>query len=1423
MRHRLGNLRFGFVLAVQAICALLALSLLSAAGMPHGWQSVEQAGGSLVDVSVGLSNDTVGVESNLTLHFGLLGEQLPPQSTLQLAFPPEFDKSGIDSVTYTDSDEENTDYTVTDFGAVDDVVSIELDTLGTPPEAGSRISVTIYGLGNAESAIGYRLAVAIVDSTSAWLTVPVWTPLFYLQPGPVTVFTLDPSGVISIDAGDVIHFEVGAEDFYGNTIDLPSDSITWTLLQSPPGVHPVVDGKFEAKIAGSYRLQASYHGFSPQCNIYVLPGPFAQLRLSGGSAGAGAGIAWEDGDDDVVVSAHDIFGNLITDFEGDVYFTSTDGSATLPATQGAPFTFTVDDQGKHSFTGSEFTFFHAGSQDLYLWYDGKKEGTLSSINVTAGPLADFQLIIPSLTTAGASFMVDVANAVDAYDNPVTAIAAIELVGTDGASPSGVLPSLDDFVVTAGEGSGSVTLVDVGLSLLRVSLDSHADSGTIEVTPAPLDRFTFELESKQVPKQPFRGPALLTAFDLYGNVIIDYSAASDPVTITASGNGVVTNGNISSTEAFIDGVCDLTQLGVGYNGEELTVVFTATSSSGKTGVSPLVEYARAIITDGGATRDSLFGSESYELKLTITNYGTETLHVETVQFFANDLAPSNAVLAPTLPLDIPGTSYQIFTLTGSASGIPAGEINWSAAFQGTLSGTPVGDSMPSIATMTVLGQEGVAIVSGTLSPTQVSVDRSYTYSIQITNNSVSDLNLTRQTTLELLSRGLSVTSCQLQSATVVKVGDTESLIFEPGVIAGPTSVDISQAKLNLVGTLGGVDYSESLEDAAELVAQSLPDIQYQATTLAPDILYRGQAAEFSLSVTNVGEATLGHVSGELRLYAGDRSLVTNLNAPADFRIATGDKLLDFTAAFVPADFPKDIDSIVVVLQGDANNYSESARLYIPVDEVTVPSGPAVSLTSVKNNSPNAPFVNLGQRFTLSATIANQGDEDLRNIALQITSDGGSSFESDMTIPLLSLAAETTVVITIDAALTSTSSEVFTTRLVSAEGVSSGLAATLEAPTSNNQFVVIQRPANLSLSANISSPQEAQDGVIKPGVEFEISALVENDGQSDVGSGELSLTLNNADFSSTDPLTQSFEIDQPVSWHINSPAQPATGSFDVDISTIPTDANIDLPARVTQPSASLNMDVRDVEVSMSVDFQTLATPLIAAGGSYDVLTFNFDVLGEESPYLNYLNIYLHDRNGANIDPNRVIAHSTLTVNNSESANGLVQSDTKALRFILGPNFDTPKEASLSLTVADNPQLQDFVLYLDSTSFSAAYLSPSGVKDVPVTAAFATKLVIEQSFTLVPNQLDEAFFCYPNPFSPRREALTFTNPMPERAKTLVIYALTGEEVYRREIAASESSEISWDGSNDSGHQVLNGVYLAIMTIPGEGEVRTKVAVVK
>jgi hypothetical protein len=470
------------------------------------------------------------------------------------------------------------------------------------------------------------------------------------------------------------------------------------------------------------------------------------------------------------------------------------------------------------------------------------------------------------------------------------------------------------------------------------------------------------------------------------------------------------------------------------------------------------------------------------------------------------------------------------------------------------------------------------------------------------------------------------------------------------------------------------------------------------------------------------------------------------------------------------------------------------------------------------------VNVGQQFEISATIANSGDEGLEGIIVRLGSDGESSYPESLLVESLDVDADTTVSFQISAPLNATakSSELFIVTLAGATGSVSGLPARILAPGDNTQLTVIQTPANLSLALDIKSPLEAQDGVVKPATEFVIFASVANVGQAATGDGELRLELSDSDFAIADAPTQSFAVGDEIVWTVRAPDFPDTCLLTVIISRIPEDLNVQAPAKTITTEQELTVLVREIEVEIGVDFTASGSSLLNTGQTYRVIDLSFDVIGaDEQPYLREVSFDLLDRSERELDPATLLAAAELNYNSDYDIAG--QFDATSVRFPLEPEYDLPDNASISLTLLDDPAHNDFTIHLDSNSFIGEYMTPAGIKQVPIRARFSSRLLIEQGYTLVPPALESSFFCYPNPFSPHRQVLKFSDPRPDKAKTLTIFSLAGDQVYTTHLEPGAVDQLTWDGRTGGGQMVLNGVYLAILSIDGVGEARTKIAVVK
>jgi hypothetical protein len=1387
-------------------------------------QSLSETSGTITQLTVFPQYDTVGVKTIYRVEFALNGDTLQSEATIRLFFPTGFGLTEIDSVLYSDDDPGNVEYQIGDVSHEGQELKVKFAADGQAPVTGSKITLRLFNIGNATAARSYQIALAIESQTEELIAAPTWSASFSLRADKLATFSLYPEGIQQVRAGSILQFSVGTLDRFGNAVSV--QTINWNIIGVPSPTGTISGGTFQAKHTGASKIVASYQSFADTSSlVYVLPGVFAHFAVNGAPDTTVAGDKWRNGIDDVIVTAYDLFENVSSDYNGAVYFGSSDTLAVIPYTKTAPYSFVTSDQGRHTFPGSDFQLFLAGRQSLELLKGDTVMQTINGITVLPAVVGSYQMSAPDTVMAGQAFILSVRHAADRWSNAVSGRVDLQLASGSGIAPSGALPSLSSFFATNGSGSGSVLLVQAGTDTLRVDLGGVVTNQPILVVADSLSRFEFTLDAMQVPGRAFTGKAELRAFDRFDNTCDWFDAALDPVTISCSGTGTVLNKRIDTPNAFEDGVCDLKKIGTAYSGNDLYVTFTATSQTGKKGTTPSVGFSYLKITGGNLSETTKYIGEQYTFRLTISDFGNQPGVIDSIRLFVGDATAVLPSVDRIFPDTIAQLSNRTYTFRGVVPNRPGESISFAAGFSGRIGSTTVTDSVGNLGTLTILPLEGVGVVGSSLSPLQVSRGRAYGFSVRVFNNSNDDLHLTTATKLSLSQ----VAEYALESPVVVPAnGGVMELKFVKEDIPLQSPDLISDISVRLIGTLGSVVFDQSFGVTPPLVTQSKPSLSYQSASLSPTTMFRGRDVAFSLDVVNTGSATLsaGSASISLEVFAAGRQLSTSAD-DGEILFPHGSTKLSFKPVFIPVDFPTTLDSLVVGISGTANGYDEASRIRMPGNSVIVPAGAAVQLIGTSLLARNAPHVNIGQSFEIRATIRNQGDEPLQQVVVKMLSDGGSIFNDSTLIDVLPVAAESTLTFAVTAAMTPSSSELFSARVTKATGMNSGLAAQLLIPLASTQVVVIQTPANLRLISSIASPAEAQDGVVEPSTAFILSASVLNNGQSAVGEGEVTLRQLKGTFVLKSESTQAFGIGQNIEWNLTAPTTNDTGRFEIAITQAPEDNNTGIAAKAIDRADTIVIISTEEQVAVGVDFTSLSSTLLAVGGTYEMLRFNFDIVGKsKEPYLKYIDLALHDRAGNEVDPSVLIAGASLRYNNSSNITGITNGNR--LRFDLGKSTGLPQVALLSITLRSDPTLLDAVLYLDSNSFAAEYISPAGAKSVPITARFASRLIIEQDLTLVPTELEQSFFSYPNPFSPLSEQATIVySSSVTKPATLKIFTLTGDEVLNRILptptSINEPVTVIWDGKNADGEIVLNGVYIAVLTVEGMPEIRTKIAVVK
>jgi hypothetical protein len=198
---------------------------------------------------------------------------------------------------------------------------------------------------------------------------------------------------------------------------------------------------------------------------------------------------------------------------------------------------------------------------------------------------------------------------------------------------------NNFDLTAFDDAQDPALEDtINITNNNVDFDIIADA---------LDHFTVVVASPQTTGIDFVGPSTVTAEDQFDNAVVGFDANVNNVTVTASNGGAMVDNVITAVTAFVNGVCDLTDIdgagvgtdGVQYNGPSSAggITFTATSAG------PAVSG-----TSGNVVVDAsgVIGAITFSAPLVATNVSADgasfTYVVDVDDGFGNPVADGTVI-------------------------------------------------------------------------------------------------------------------------------------------------------------------------------------------------------------------------------------------------------------------------------------------------------------------------------------------------------------------------------------------------------------------------------------------------------------------------------------------------------------------------------------------------------------------------------------------------------------------------------------------------------------------------------------------------------------------------------------------------------------------------------------------------------------
>jgi hypothetical protein len=340
-----------------------------------------------------------------------------------------------------------------------------------------------------------------------------------VSPGAAALFVLVASPTSTL-AGMSISITVTAKDAFNNVATGYSGFVHFSSTDgqaSLPANSQLTKGignfNVTLKTAGTQTITATdtvNSSLTGHAQVAVTPGPTTQFKVTGPAASV-AGNAFN-----ITAAAVDAFNNPTPGFRDSVEFTSTDFGAILPP----QYTFTVDDQGTHTFTNLTLT--HTGTQTITV-EDVVNSSFRGFVNVAVSPGSTVHLLLqaPLAARAGVPFSV-VLTAFDQFNNLDTNYLGKVHFSSNAAID---LPANYQFV-TADHGTHAfvnlVTLAVLGSQSVFVSDTSQSSvnaTATIEVTPGPATHFRIVLPTSVKLNVPFT--ISINAVDTFENLATDY--------------------------------------------------------------------------------------------------------------------------------------------------------------------------------------------------------------------------------------------------------------------------------------------------------------------------------------------------------------------------------------------------------------------------------------------------------------------------------------------------------------------------------------------------------------------------------------------------------------------------------------------------------------------------------------------------------------------------------------------------------------------------------------------------------------------------------------------------------------------------------------------------------------------------------------
>ncbi len=1042
--------------------------------------------------------------------------------------------------------------------------------------------------------------------------------------------------------------------------------------------------------------------------------------------------------------------------------------------------------------------------------------------ITQGPLVALE-VVPSekMELDAGDIVIFSAVGRDQYGNEVTNL-VVDWNIADGSDIIG------EFV------GSSFRAMYVGQGRVEAVLDSISGlSGLITVTPGQLARMDLEISNEQIVGQPIFAPSFLKLFDEYDNPKTDYDLVASPIRLIIE-TGYLDNSFINEQELLNNGIIDLSQADVTYEGSSSVTNIYASSQNGINSPTESVAFSGydiiGILDANDNPITAVYTDLATEINVVVVNNGAIIPSTEPnidlsfengTGFVSESFPPSANGKIDTVQLILPSAESTL------ENDIIKVELNSEFFLASQLYHTKDTASTE----VEIQRPAETIIIPGSFTPDTVYPGDPFAISFQIQTNGlvllgdVADLKIALHSEVhpdEVVFQD-KVKPVTISGDVITYRNITGEVNPAAGLTPGWYQIDLHYFML----TNENVLVLNEIIDSVLLLGEV--ELSYATNSLGPGSVYAAGPASFGYTVNLNGDYSVPvEINNSKITVMGD-----NFTATADLKIGShqfkpGANLVETD----PIDIPEDQIGVELTFSTNFSFMIPGTGTVITYEDdfngetIQVSEPPDAQIIDLVIVSPNAPSVNTSQNFQALCYLANLTGNTIGPMNLKFGSDGESIFDSTMLVDPIDPFDTAEIYFDITASSIATDREIFNVVISSPHII-------VKPPENNLALVTIESPASLNFTHSLVGVDQ---GIIDQNQAFSLVVELVNLGESKISDGNYLLTTGGVDFGYDDSLTGTISTGQLLEFNFVSPLFDTNVTFDFFLTTTPTDLNIDAPAEIGDTSFSFDLTVENIEAEIIVSASLVGSNLVQPGGDKELYRMIITNTGTSTAsVVGITEFSLALRNGdVTLNPAEIfnLSQSYFTLNGSYLASDLSGGNRLTAVF---DNFtiDSQKTCTLLFVTEISPHLSHpFTLVLESDDIFAEYISgPNEGVSVPVSSTTGGQLLLSQTFVTKGIGFQNSFVIRDNPVDPELGA-EFSYELSEDSPVeFRVFTLTGEEVYTRDISLGEPGsskgeydDLFWGCNNNEGYKVLNGVYIVFITAVNTGEqARLKVAVIK